>query len=339
VRTCYWPRAVIDVTLHGRADDPGMVVRDAFGGVGADIVRTQPGHALLDVTHWQREQGAPESMAQRMAAVLGERFPDRTWSMGVAGDRWVAAMAAAMAGPGGVNVIPPWDVSEWLRDVPLDLLHGCDREMRRFLLLLGVRTCGELASLPAATFIRRYGATGKRLWLLCRGRDPAAAVQEVLPVAFIDQERVLPPRTSAPRTVTRYLGHMCQRLAARLCHLNLHASQLRVELRFGLPTGGVCAVDAPAAQCRMPAVVGVFSLPAASADGARLFGYVQDLLACSWHGQPLTSARVVAMELRNMGGQLELFAPPPMPHHMSDDHVAVHEGASPCMAASRNCDQ
>ncbi len=301
MRTCYWPRAVIEVTLRGRTTGRRTVLREVFGHEGADIAHVRSDRVLLDVTHRQRDEGAPESIAQRILSVLEDYLPDRAWSVGVAGDRWGAGLAAAMAEAGSVNVIPPWEMRERLQDVSLDLLPGCDRGMRLFLSLLNVHTCGELAELPATMLARHYGAAGRFLWLLCRGRDPGTAIRETLPATFIDQMRVLPPRTTAPRTVERYLRHMCQRLAARLRRLELQPGQLHVELRYA-PSSG--------AKDSVPGVVREFSLPGPSVDGDQFFAHAYNVLVSSWRGQPLASARICVTELRNLSGQLELFFSP-----------------------------
>ncbi|MHB8454085.1 MAG: DinB/UmuC family translesion DNA polymerase [Acidiferrobacterales bacterium] len=272
-----------------------------FGNESADIAHVRSDRMLLDVTHWQRDEGAPESIAQRILSELETRLPDRAWRVGVAGDRWAAGLAAAMAPTGSVNVIPPWEMRDRLHAVSLDLLPGCNRGMRLFLSLLNVHTCGELAELPATMLARHYGAAGRRLWLLCRGRDPGIVIRETLPATSIDQMRVLPPRTVAPRTVVRYLRHMCQRLAARLRRLELQPGQLHVKLQYALPCGAKdCAPD----------VVRQFSLPDLCVDDARFFAHAQDVLVSSWRGQPLASACLRVTELRNLSGQLELFSPP-----------------------------
>ncbi len=276
-------------------------MREVFGNESADIAHVRSDRVLLDVTHWQRDEGAPESIAQRILSELEARLPDRAWSVGVAGDRWAAGLAAAMAQAGSVNVIPPWEMRERLHAVSLDLLPGCNRGMRLFLSLLNVHTCGELAELPVTVLVRHYGAAGRRLWLLCRGRDPDIVIRETLPATCLDQMRVLPPRTTAPRTVARYLRHMCQRLTARLRRLELQPGQLHVELRYALPCG---------AKDRAPDVVREFSLPDPCVDGERFFAHAQDVLVSSWHGQPLASLRLCVTELRNLSGQLELFSSP-----------------------------
>ena len=306
-RTCYWPRAVIAMCIEAESVNPDLILHQAFPHQSGDVPYVGRGRILLDVTHWQHDEGSPEAMADQLSIVLNARLPRCVWRIGVAGDRYGAGLAATLAAPGHCNVISPWEMRQRLHDVDLDFLKGRAAEMRLFLSLLDVRTCGELAALPAAMLVRRYGMAGKRLWMLCRGRDAASVIQDVIPLSYIDQERVLPPNTSAPRTVARYLRHVCHRLVSRLRRQELLTGKIRIELKYASAKRKTLLMDAMDHHAALE--LGEFPTRAEQVDPDYLLACVRDLFVDSSHGRSLIKVRLIAEELQNVSGQFELFPP------------------------------
>jgi protein ImuB len=94
----------------------------------------------------------------------------------IAGSRGVALVAArslALAGSGGVEVVPPGADRGFLAPLPLDLLAP-DADLAAALGRLGVRRLGELAGLPTAALATRLGPGALELQALARGeaREP-----------------------------------------------------------------------------------------------------------------------------------------------------------------------
>ena len=100
--------------------------------------------------------------AAREAGFAGAR-------VGVAGT-CIAAAAATRERGADFRVVPPGADARYLRRRPLSLLPVPD-DVKETLDLLGLRTCGELADLPAADVELRFGAPGVRAWRLARGED------------------------------------------------------------------------------------------------------------------------------------------------------------------------
>jgi DNA polymerase-4 len=250
--------------------------------------------AFLDVTHCQRLHGTPEAMARMAQALVHAASGGLPCSVGVAGTKLTAKYASDVVKPNGITVIAPWEARARLHDVPADRLCGIGPRIAAFLARFGARTCGEVAALPLEVLARRYGVTGKHLWLACQGRDTGGVVRDVAPPKSVGHGKVLPPRTTGARTIETYLRHMCEKVAARLRRLDMQAGRLYVGLRCAPPSAGIEAN---------------FELTHGAPDGKRFFEVAAALFRRHWQGEAVIQVQVTATHLRNTSGQLELFTP------------------------------
>lgn len=119
---------------------------------------------------WADGRGLPE---RELAETLLGRLDDagiRDARAGVAGVP-VAAELAARSGDAAVTVVPAGGERTLLAPLALALLEPEPR-LLNLLHGVGVRTCGELASLDRGSVETRFGAAGARLWRLARADDP-----------------------------------------------------------------------------------------------------------------------------------------------------------------------
>ncbi len=269
-------------------------IMHALVAITPDIEVFSVDEAFLDVTHCQRLHGSPEHMARMTQRLVREASDGLPCSVGVAATKLTAKYASDVKKPEGITVIPPWEARARLRDVPVEKICGIGPRIAAFLAQHGARTCGEVAALPMNVLARRYGITGKHLWLACQGRDTGAVVQDIAPPKSVGHGKVLPPHTTSARTIETYLRHMCEKVAARLRRLDMQAGKLYVGLRTAAPGAGIEAVLAVAHG---------------APDGRRFFELARTLFREQWHGEAVIQVQVTATHLRNTSGQLELFTP------------------------------
>ncbi|MBI3777389.1 MAG: DNA polymerase IV [Gammaproteobacteria bacterium] len=268
-------------------------IMHALRDVSPDVEVFSVDEAFIDVTHCQRLHGSPEQIAHLARARIHEVSGGLPCSIGVAGTKSTAKIASDMKKPNGLTVIPPWETRERLADVPMRKVCGLGPNIAEFLSSYGARTCGDVARLPLAVLARRYGVTGKYLWLACQGKDTEPVTPDVAPPQSIGHGKVLPPRTAAARVIEIYLRHMCEKVAARLRRYDMQAGQLYVGLRLGAP--------------HHEDIGQLFTLPYASPDGQRLFELAREFLRRRWRGAAVTHVQVTASQLRSASGQLEFF--------------------------------
>ena len=165
---------------------------------------------------WADARGLP---APRLAWALLERAEWRTREVraGVAAVP-VAAEAAARSGSAPATFVEPGRERASLAPLPLELLSPEPR-LRTLLDGVGVRTCGELASLAREAVEVRFGAAGAALWRLARADDPRRLFRPIPPerpyasMDFVEYEVRDAGRLAF--TVNALLGPLCAALADR----------------------------------------------------------------------------------------------------------------------------
>jgi DNA polymerase-4 len=132
------------------------------------------GGAYLEVSGLQRLYGPDERLGQSIARAVevATRLPAK---IGIASGKFTARMAALEAPSDDIQVVAPGKERRSLQGLPVSLLP-IGEEMRERLHLLGIRTMGQLASLPASAALTQFGLEGRRAHQLARGRDSSKVV-------------------------------------------------------------------------------------------------------------------------------------------------------------------
>lgn len=267
-------------------------IMHALRDISPDVEVFSVDEAFVDVTRCQRLHGSPEHIAQLARQRIHDISGGLPCSIGVAGTKSTAKIASDLKKPDGLTVIPPWEARERLDGVPMKKLCGLGPNIAEFLSLYGAQTCGDVARLPMTVLARRYGVTGKYLWLACQGKDTAPVAPDIAPPRSIGHGKVLPPHTRSEPVIGIYLRHMCEKVAARLRRYDMQAGQLYVGLRLEAPCEDIGQL---------------FPLPYGMPDGKQLFELAWKFLRGRWRGEAVTHVQVTAASLRTGSGQLELF--------------------------------
>jgi protein ImuB len=184
----------------------------------------RPGRCAFPTRGPSRYFGGDTALAERAVAQVGEVLPPGTAvAVGVADGPFAAAHAARTAHVRGrreegppVWVVAPGKAAEHLAPLPLAAL---DRpELTDVLARLGLRTLGDLAALPAADVLGRFGSDGLEAHRLARGLDARPPATEPPPPDLVVEAELDPPAEQvAPAAfVARGLAEeLRQRLDAR----------------------------------------------------------------------------------------------------------------------------
>jgi len=136
------------------ASDPG---HPAFGLIAVQV----DGLAGL----W----GAEPVLVQRLRRALAPILPGVPRA-GIAGTWFAATVAAGLAAPDGLEVVPPGDEASWLAPLPARLLTP-DPGTRERLARFGLRRIGAVAALERPALIARFGVEGGLLHDRSNGRE------------------------------------------------------------------------------------------------------------------------------------------------------------------------
>jgi protein ImuB len=139
-----------------RLEDEGFAIEPA--GVGCLYFETRGVERLY---------GGVAGVLERALASLGSSWDARA---GAAERKFAALAAASVARPGQALVVEGERPADFLAPLPLSLLP-LDETRYAELEGLGMRTVGQLASLPGSAVAERLGQDGRRAWSLARGGD------------------------------------------------------------------------------------------------------------------------------------------------------------------------
>jgi DNA polymerase-4 len=89
--------------------------------------------------------------------------------LGIAGNKFLACLAAMQSPPGGCKILTG-DVSAFLKSLTCDVLP-ISMESKGKLHEFGIHTLGKIAALPPGPLQSQFGPEGKKLWELARGHD------------------------------------------------------------------------------------------------------------------------------------------------------------------------
>jgi nucleotidyltransferase/DNA polymerase involved in DNA repair len=115
--------------------------------------------------HYRDEMALGDALAQAVRRASG-LMP----SVGLAEGKFTARVAATVSAPGEVCLVPKGQERRFLAPIDTSLLP-CSRDTLRRLELFGLRTMGDLASLPMGAVHAQFGREGRRIWELAQGID------------------------------------------------------------------------------------------------------------------------------------------------------------------------
>src|ERR1700745_3049161 len=136
------------------------------------VERISIDEAFADVAGCTHLFGPPAEIAKavrrRVRAELGLPI-----SVGVARTKHLAKIASQVAKPDGLVAVDPETELSFLHDLPVELMWGVGPATKARLNERGIRTIGQLASMPGWSLQRVVGrAAGEKLTALAWNRDP-----------------------------------------------------------------------------------------------------------------------------------------------------------------------
>ena len=145
-------------------------VRDIFFRYTDLVEPLSLDEAYLDVSCSGKCQGSATLIAQEIRATI-EQEVGITASAGIAPNKFLAKIASDWRKPNNQFVITPNQVSDFIKELPVQKINGVGKSTMRKMSALGVETCADLQKLDLHTLVTNFGAFGKRLYDLARGHD------------------------------------------------------------------------------------------------------------------------------------------------------------------------
>jgi DNA polymerase-4 len=186
--------------------------------------------AFLDVTGSAALFGPPREIARTIKARIRADV-GLTASAGVAPNKFLAKIASDLEKPDGLVEVAHGAEAAFLRDLPIARLWGVGPTAEAGLAALGIRTIGQLASLPRARLEARLGGFGAHLHDLAHGRDDRPVVPWEEPKSVGAEETFGRDTRDLGRLRATLLGQ-ADRVASELRALGLAGRTVTLKLRF-----------------------------------------------------------------------------------------------------------
>jgi DNA polymerase IV len=229
IRQC--PQAAVVAPDHSAYGRVSAAVMEIFRDVTPLVEPLSLDEAFLDVSGAVRRLGSPKQIG---ALIRGRVHQTQgiTCSVGVAANKFVAKLASTTAKPDGLLVVPRDGVIEFLHPLPVGALWGVGEKTEAQLTRLGLRTVGDLASIPAPILERAIGsAAGRHLAALAWGRDPRGVVADE-PDRSVGAEETFGADIDDPVLIRRELLRLSQRVATRLRAQGWRGRTVSIKVRY-----------------------------------------------------------------------------------------------------------
>lgn len=126
--------------------------------------------AYLDVSDCPAFEGSATRIAEAIRARVRNEV-GLTVSIGAAPNKFLAKIASDWHKPDGLFVIPPHRVESFVKQLPVDKLHGVGARTASRLHAHGLYSCADILSWSRPDLVHHFGRFGDRLFDLARGQD------------------------------------------------------------------------------------------------------------------------------------------------------------------------
>ena len=186
--------------------------------------------AYLEVTGFESIHGS----IQQMAAAIKQRIKDELGlpsSVGIAGGKVVAKIAAELSKPDGLLEVAAGDERSFLAPLPIAKLPGIGRKTERTFTGLGINTIGELSNTPLNVLKSHFGASGELLHRYASGVDDSK-VEPPGAAKSISRETTFGQDTRERSLLKGTLGYLSERVGAELRQKGRQAGCVTLKLRY-----------------------------------------------------------------------------------------------------------
>ncbi len=154
-----------------------------------------------------------------------------TVTAGVSYCRYLAKIVAEESKPDGLGVVAPEDALGFLENLPVSKIPGVGPKMVQTLESYGVRTVGNLRSMPPAWFGVSFGKFGERLRELSLGIDPTPVKSNKDPKS-ISEETTFDKDLSDLKAIKVVLARLSQNVGYRLRQEGFVARTIGIKVRY-----------------------------------------------------------------------------------------------------------
>lgn len=214
-----------------RYEEVAQRIRAILGEYSPLVEPISLDEAFVDLTGTELLHGPPE----KVAAEIHRRIPEElglSCSVGLGPNKLVAKLASDAAKPGGLRVVRPEEVQNFLDPLPVEDLWGVGPKTAARLREKGIRTVRDLREVPLGLLRSWFGQKGgEALWQLARGIDDSPVVP-VREAKSISHEITYPEDLFDFDKIASELRRLAFLVVDRLHAEGLLAQTVQIKVRF-----------------------------------------------------------------------------------------------------------
>ena len=170
--------------------------------------------AFLDLGGTQRLHKKPPAV---LLAELTNRMKNElglTGSIGLSHNKFLAKVASDLNKPNGFSIIGKLETEKFLFHKPVDILWGVGAGNKEKLGAMGIKTLSDLLRWDESDFVKKFGASGKRLKALASGKDNRRVMAE-RSIKSISNETTFGQDILKHEILIGHLWRMCEKVSDR----------------------------------------------------------------------------------------------------------------------------
>lgn len=168
VRLC--PQLILVPPNFDLYREESLAIREILRRFTSKIEPLSLDEAYLDVTDCPHFDGSATRLAQEIRRLIQEER-GLTASAGIAPNKFLAKIASDWRKPNGQFVIRPQDVEGFVRELPVEKIHGVGKVTAKKLHERGLRTCGDIRRHDIYELARWFGSRAADLHDYAHGID------------------------------------------------------------------------------------------------------------------------------------------------------------------------
>ena len=205
-------------------------VREVFDSFSPVVEPLSLDEAFIDMSGASRMWANPPTVAEALRDRT-RRETGLTVSVGVAPNKFLSKLASRRAKPDGIVVVDPRKVHDFLHPLSVGELWGVGDQTVAVLERLGLRTIGDVASVPRATLERALGSLGAHLADLATGRDDRPVVKDAQRKS-VGAEETFEHDLADESQMLQALLKLSDRVSSRLRGQGISGQTVTVKIRF-----------------------------------------------------------------------------------------------------------
>ena len=186
--------------------------------------------AYLEVIGFESLHGSLKEMGEKIRKRIRDDIGIAA-SIGLAGSKITAKVASKAAKPDGMIEVPAGGEAAFMAPQPIGRMPGVGEVTEKALNSLGIRTLGQLASMPADSLTSRFGSYGEMLKMHARGIDHSR-VHPPSEAKSISTERTFDHDSRDREFLEATLRYLSEQIGARLRRYGQKGSVVHIRLRW-----------------------------------------------------------------------------------------------------------